>query len=342
MLANFPVWLTLDKRSITVAAQQHQRGISSHKVNRRVALGCIATLCAACKTRRRRRIAVIPKATSHLFWLSVQGGAMSAGKEFDVEILWNGPATETDYSRQIQIMDSMIAQRVDAIALAASERKALVASVDRASAAGIPVTVFDSGLESTNYVSYVATDNVQAGRMAARRLAELIGGSGEVGIVMHAPGSASTMDRETGFTETIEREFSRIRIVGRQYGMSDPAKSRAAAENILTAHPGLNGIFASSEPSSIGSSLALKARELDTQVVLIAFDSSDTMVEDLRTGAIDAMVVQDPQRMGYEAVRTLVQKLDGKSVPKRLDLNAIIVQKKDLGEEQVKKLLNLD
>lgn len=310
-------------------------------LTRRVALAGAAGILAGCTRGRKRRIAVIPKATSHLFWLSVQSGAMAAGKEFDVEIIWNGPATETDYSRQIQIMDSMIAQRVDAIALAASERKALVASVDRAAAAGIPVTVFDSGLESTNYVSYVATDNVQAGRMAARRLAELIGGSGQVGLVMHAPGSASTMDRETGFTETIEREFPRIRIVGRQFGMSDPAKSRAAAENILTAQPGLNGIFASSEPSSIGASLALKARNLDNQVTLIAFDSSETMVEDLRSGAIDAMVVQDPQRMGYEAVRTLVQKLEGKSVPKRLDLNAIVVQKKDLGEEQVKRLLDL-
>ena len=298
-----------------------------------------ALLGASCGGARRKRIAVIPKGTSHVFWLSVRKGAEQAGKEFDVEILWNGPAQETEYARQIQILDSMVSQRVDAIAIAAAERKALVASVDRAVASGIPVTVFDSGLDSENYLSYVATDNVEGGRLAARAMAEFIGPKGKVGIVMHAPGSASTMDREKGFTEVIGREFPGIRIVAQQFGMSDRAKSRAAAENILTAHPDLNGLFASSEPSSVGAALALKGRELQDKVTLIAFDSSESMVEDLRGGAIDAMVVQDPQRMGFEAVKTLVDKLKGGNPPKRLDLNAVVIRNKDLNEPTVQRLL---
>ena len=112
------------------------------------------------------RIAVIPKGTAHIFWLSVQSGALAAGKEFDVEVAWNGPAQETEYERQMQILDSVIARRVDGIAIAASERKALLGSIDRAMSQGIPVVVFDSGIDSTNYVSYIATDNVEAGRMA--------------------------------------------------------------------------------------------------------------------------------------------------------------------------------
>jgi ribose transport system substrate-binding protein len=302
-------------------------------------LACAALV--ACHGSRRKRIAVIPKATSHIFWLSVQKGAFDAGKEFGVEILWNGPATETDYARQMQILDSMVAQRVDGIAIAAAERKALVSGVDRAIAAGIPITVFDSGLDSQNYLSYVATDNVEAGRIAARTLGELLSSKGKVAIVMHAPGSASTMDREKGFTEVAEREFPGMKIVASQFGMSDRAKSRAAAENILTAHPDLNGIFASSEPSSVGAALALKGRGLTDKVVLVAFDSSDSMIEDLRAGAIDAMVVQDPHRMGFEAVKTLVDKLNGKTPPKRLDLNAIVVRAKDLNEPQVKRLLGV-
>ena len=298
-------------------------------------------IVAACGRGRRKRIAVIPKATSHMFWLSVKKGAEQAGKEFDVEILWNGPAQETEYSRQIQILDSMVSQRVDGIAIAAAERKALVASVDRATAAGIPVTVFDSGLDSENYLSYVATDNVEAGRLAARTMAEFIGPKGTVGIVMHAPGSASTMDREKGFAEVMQREYPGIRIVAQQFGMSDRAKSRAAAENILTAHPDLNGLFASSEPSSVGAALALKSREMTDKVTLIAFDSSDTMVEDLRSGAIDAMIVQDPQRMGFEAVKALVDKLNGGNPPKRLDLNATVIRKKNLEDPSVQRLLAL-
>jgi ribose transport system substrate-binding protein len=294
-----------------------------------------------CNSSRRKRIAVIPKATSHVFWLSVQKGAYAAGQEFNVEILWNGPAQETEYARQMQILDSMVSQHVDGIAIAAAERKALVAGVERAIAAGIPVTVFDSGLDSEGFLSYVATDNVEAGRLGARTLAELLGGKGKVAILMHAPGSASTMDREKGFTEVVERDFTNLKIVASQFGMSDRAKARAAAENILTAHPDLNGIFASSEPSSIGAALALKARNLDKKIALVAFDSSDSMIDDLRTGAIDAMIVQDPQRMGYEAVKTIVDKLNGKNPPKRLDLNAIAVTQKDLDEPQVKRLLNL-
>lgn len=310
-------------------------------LSRRECFGIASLALTGCNRGRQQRIAVIPKATSHLFWLSVQKGAMEAGEKFNVTILWNGPPTETDFSRQIQIVDSMVAQRVDGIAIAAAERKALVAPVERAMAAGIPVTVFDSGLESTNYISYVATDNVEAGRIAARKLAELIGGKGTAAIVMHAPGSASTMDREQGFLATVEKEFPNIKIVATQYGMSDRAKSLSAAENILTAHPDLDGIFASSEPSSVGASLAIKARQLSDKVALVAFDSSESMVEDLRGGSIDAMVVQDPERMGFEAVRTLVDKLAGRTPPKRLDLNAICVDRKLLGEPQVKRLLHL-
>ena len=137
--------------------------------SRRACLSALASLTlAACGKRKEASIAVIPKATSHMFWLTVQQGAFDAGREFNVDILWNGPATETDFSRQIQIMDSMIAQHVDGIALAAGDRNA--SGCFRGSGGGghIPVTVFDSGLDSTNYVSYVATDNVEAGRSAAR------------------------------------------------------------------------------------------------------------------------------------------------------------------------------
>ena len=221
---------------------------------RLVALALLIPLLisSGCNRSRRKRIAVIPKATSHLFWVSVQNGALAAGKEFGVDILWNGPALETEYARQIQIVDSMIAQHVDGIAIAAAERKALVSAVDRAMAAKIPVTVFDSGLESTNYMTFVATDNYLAGQEAARALAGLLDGKGKIGIVMQSAGSQSTVDRERGFEEVIVSEFPQIKIVGRQYGRSDPAVAMAAAENILTAHPDLAGLFASSEPSSLG------------------------------------------------------------------------------------------
>ena len=295
-----------------------------------------------CNRSGQKTIAVIPKGTAHLFWVSVHAGALSAGKDFNVEILWNGPAQETEYDRQVQILDSMVARHVDGIALAVTERQALVPPLDRAVAAGIPVTVFDSGIDSNNYLTFVATNNYEAGQLAARTLAELVGGKGNIAMVANAPGSGSTMDREKGFTDVMEKEFPKIHIVATQFGMSDRAKARTAAENILTAHPNLAGIFASAEPSSVGVALALKARNMGGKTKYVAFDSSDSLIEDMKDGIIDAMVVQDPFHMGYEAVKSIVDKWNGKVPPKRIDLHARVLRKADLDKPDVKELLHPD
>jgi ribose transport system substrate-binding protein len=308
------------------------------------ALATLASLLllSSCQTSKKKRIAVVPKATSHVFWLTVRSGAEAAGQKYGVEMIWNGPPAETDYDRQMQIVDSMIAQHVDGLAVAAAERNALNRSLDRAAQLGIPVTVFDSGVDSTNYMTFLATDNYAAGQMGARELAGLVGGRGTVAMVMHAPGSASTMDRERGFDDVMKSDFPQIKVVARQFGMSDRSKAMAAAENILTAHPDLNGIFASSEPSSIGASLALKSRGLSGKVKFVSFDSSDSLIEDLKGGTIDAMVVQDPFKMGFEAVKTLVDKLNGVTPPKRVDLPARVVHKADLDKPDVHELLYPD
>jgi ribose transport system substrate-binding protein len=305
-------------------------------------LAACLLVTAGCQRDRRKRVAVIPKATSHVFWLTVQAGARAAGQEFGLEIEWNGPTQETDFSRQIQIVDSMVARRMDGIVLAATDRKALVAPVDRAMAQGIPVTIFDSGLNSTNYMSYVATDNVEAGRMGARALGKLIGGKGKVAVVMHVPGSVSTMDREQGFDEVIAKDFPDIQIVQKLYGMSDRSKSMSVAENILTAHPDLNAFFASTEPSTTGTILALKSRGVAGKVKLVGFDSNDSMLDALKDGTLQAMVIQDPFKIGYEAVRTIALKLDGKAPPKRTDLAGVLVTPENVKSPEIVSLIKPD
>jgi ribose transport system substrate-binding protein len=233
----------------------------------------------------------------------------------------------------------MIAQRVDGLAVAASDRTALNASLDRAAAAGIPVTVFDSGVDSQHYMTFLATNNYLGGQMGARKLAELMGGKGKVALLMHAPGSFSTMDRERGFEDALKQEFPNVVIVARQFGMSDRAKAMGASENMLTAHPDLNGMFASSEPSTVGASLALKGRGLSGKVRLVGFDATEGLVSDLKEGVIDALVVQDPFKMGFEAVRTLVDKLNGKQQPKQIDLTPLVVTKENVDRPEVKTVL---
>ena len=225
------------------------------------------------------------------------------------------------------------------LAISATDHTALVAPVKRAMRAGIPVTVFDSGLDVTGYVTFVATDNYGAGVTAARKLAELVHGKGNVAELMHKPGGMSTGDRERAFEATMAKEFPAIRVVDRRYGMADRAKSRDAAENILTAHPDLDGLFASAEANSLGAMQAIKARGMSGKIKLVTFDFSDEHVAALEDGTIDVMLVQDPYRIGYEAVHSLVMKLNGQTPPQQMDLKARVIVKQDLDKPDVRALL---
>jgi ribose transport system substrate-binding protein len=305
----------------------------------RIVLGLALLLLGSCQQRAKKLIGVVPKATSHLFFMSVHAGVQAAEKDFGVEVLWNGPREETEYSRQIEIVDSMIARRVDALAISATDRTALVKPVQRAMAAGIPVSVFDSGLDVAGYVTFVATDNYGAGQTAARKLAELVHSKGKVAELMQKPGGISTGDRERGFEETMAKEFPAIEIVARQYGMADRAKSRDVAEDILTAHPNLDGMFASAEATSVGAIQTIKSRKLSGKMRLVTFDSSDAHVEALKDGTIDVMLVQDPYRMGYEAVHSLVMKLNGQTPTHQMDLPVHVIRKQDLDQPEVEALL---
>jgi ribose transport system substrate-binding protein len=296
-------------------------------------------LLTSCARSRRHLIGVVPKATSHLFFVAVHAGVKRAASEADVDVAWNGPQNETDHNRQVQIVDAMVARHVDALAISATDERALAAPVERAIRTGIPVTIFDSGVNVEDYVTFVATDNYGAGVTAARELARLCGGKGSVAMVMHKPGGTSTMLRERGFEETVAKELPGIRIAARQYGMADHAKARAAAENILTAHPGIAGIFASSEASSLGAIQAITSRGLSGKLRLITFDTSDSHIEALEKGTIDIMLVQDAFRIGYEAVKSLTEKLQGRTPKRRLDLPSRVITKADLGKPDVQALV---
>jgi ribose transport system substrate-binding protein len=314
------------------------------KLQRRNFLMTGAALAApvfhSCNQGKTDVIGVIPKGRSHLFWQSVQAGALTASKEYGATISWNGPATETDFNAQVQIIDSMINRKVSAICLAPIDRKAMVAPVERAAAAGIPVVIFDSGIETDKFLSQITTDNYKAGQLAGERMGELLGGKGKVLITAVQVGSASTMDRERGFEDAVRTKFPGIEILDKRYGQSDYAESRKVTENMLTAHPGANAIFASNESSSVGAVQALKARGSSTK--LVGFDSSDPLLADLKKGAIDSLVVQDPFRMGYLSVQTVVLARKGGATEKIRNLDARLVMAKDLEDPAVKQQLHPD
>jgi ribose transport system substrate-binding protein len=211
-------------------------------------------LLASCNRQHKRIIGVVPQGQSHLFWQSVHAGAVAASRDHGVEILWNGPADERDFNSQIKIVESMINRRVDAIALSPSDTNAFVAVVERAVRERIPVIIFDTGVNTDVFTARVATDNYGGGQIAARRIGEILGGKGKIAIVAVAPGIASTMAREQGFADVIQKDFPGIEIVDKRYGQADFAKSLEVSENMLTAHPDLTALFASNESSTVGAS----------------------------------------------------------------------------------------
>jgi ribose transport system substrate-binding protein len=305
-----------------------------------VAIGCAAfSACKRPEGSGKRVIVVIPKGVSHFFWQSVHAGAEAAGKELSVEIVWKGPAQETDYAGQINIVEDAITRRVDGIVLAPAHGEALVPIVERARKEGIPVTIFDSGISTESYVSYVATDNRQGGVVAAHRLAEKLGGVGKVAILGVKAGSVSTDEREQGFQDTIKQKYPGIQIVAFQYGEADRAKSLDRATDILTAHPDLNGLFASNESSTIGAVQAIKQKGLSGKVVLGGFDSSPNLIDDLKAGAIDSLVLQNPFKMGYEGVKALVQRLNGQTPERHIDTGVKLLTKDNLDTAEMQQLI---
>jgi len=304
------------------------------------AAGSLFAILSGCNREHKRVIAVIPKGNADLFWQSVHAGAVKAGRETGVDVLWNGPASEADYTVQIQIVDAMINRHVDAIALAPTDRQALVTVVERAAGRDVPVVIFDSAIDTQRFVSQVATDNYKAGQMAAERMGKILDGRGKVVIIAVKPGAASTEAREKGFEDTIHQKFLGIQILDKRYGMAMVAQAMTVTENILAGHPDLDGIFASNESSTIGAAQAMRGRA--GKIKLVGFDWSPTLLEDLSSGLLDSLVIQDPFKMGYQAVMAAVKHLQGEAVTKVVDLEPRLIDRQNLNAPDVQAQLHPD
>ena len=284
-------------------------------------------------------IAVIPKGLGHQFWSTVQAGAEAAAKEYDAKILWNGPAKETQIQEQINIVQDMVTRKVDGIVMAACDENALVDSIANAMDKGIPVATIDSGVKSDLPISFVATDNVAGAKAAADTLVELIGGEGNVGLIPFVPGAATSELREQGFKDGLQAHEN-VALVSTIYCNSDVSKAMNAMQEMMTSHPDIKGVFAANEPACLGASRALESAGKDGQVKLVAFDASPDQVEALEKGSVQALIVQNPFRMGYEGVKSVIDHIEGRPVEKRIDTGVTVVTKENLNTPEVQKLIN--
>src|SRR6266480_4019434 len=296
---------------------------------------------------KKLTIAVIPKGTSHEFWKSIHAGSIKAARELstqgsEVQVIWKGPLREDDREQQIQVVEGFTAQGVDGIVLAPLDNRALVRPVEEAKRAGVPTVIIDSALESNAIVSFVATDNRKGGTLAADQMGKLLNGKGKVLMLRYQEGSASTQDREDGFTEQIKKAFPEIELISSdQYAGATRDTAKRASENLLNRFGDeLQGIFTPNESSTAGMLLALQDIGKAGKVTFIGFDASQSFIDAMHANQLHGIVVQNPFNMGYLGVRTMVEHLLGKPVEKRLDTGVTMVTKDNLDSAEIQTLLH--
>jgi ribose transport system substrate-binding protein len=292
-------------------------------------------------------LAVIPKGTTHEFWKSINAGAVKAQRELagqgtKVEVIWKGPLREDDRDQQIQVVENFVARHVSAIVLAPLDSQALVRPVHYAVRAKVPVVIMDSDLKSDDYVSFVATDNYKGGQLAGEHLARLLGEKGNVILMRYAVGSASTEAREAGFLDALKK-LPGIKVISSdQHAGATRELAYQTAQNLLNRYGReVNGIFCPSEPTTIAMTKALRDLGLaGGKVKMIGFDAGSQSVLDLEHGDVQALVVQNPMKMGYLAVTTAVKSLKGEKVERRIDTGVWVVTKDNMEQTEIKELLH--
>jgi ribose transport system substrate-binding protein len=291
-------------------------------------------------------IAVVPKGTTHEYWKSIHAGVAAAERELNqrgakVQTIWKGPLREDDRDQQIQVVESFISRRVSGIVLAPLDSQALASPVGTAVSAGIPVVVIDSGLNSDKPVSFIATDNFKSGQMAAEHLSGLLRGKGNVIMLRYAVGSAATEQREAGFLEAMKKWPDIQMVSSDQYAGPTRESAYQASQNLLNRHGRqVDGLFAPAQHITIALAMALRdLGRAGGKVKLVGFDAGTQPVADLVKGDLQALVVQDPFRMGYVGVMKLVEHLQGKPIETRIDTGVVLVTADNMNEPKIKALL---
>jgi len=284
-------------------------------------------------------IAIVSKGFQHQFWQAVKAGAEKAATEYNVEITFEGPETEAQVDKQVEMVNTALDKNPAALCLAALDSKALVPQLEKAKAAGIPVVGFDSGVDSDIPVATAATDNIAAAATAADKMAELIGNEGEVAVIVHDQTSRTGIDRRDGFVNRMKEKYPNITIVDVQYGGGDHLKSTDLAKAIIQAHPNLKGFFGANEGSAIGVLNAVTELNMADKIVVIGYDSGKAQIDAIKSGAMAGAITQNPIGIGYKCVEAAVKAINGEAVEKNIDTGFFYYDKSNIDTEEIKPLL---
>ncbi len=311
-------------------------------LNRRTLLGALSAVALLTATgvvsaQDNYDIALISKGFQHQFWQAVKAGADQAAADLGVAVTFEGPETESQVDRQMDMLAAALSRKPDAIGFAALDSQAATPLLQQAKDAGIPVIAFDSGVDSDIPLTTATTDNVAAAALAADVMAELIGGEGKVAIVAHDQTSRTGIDRVEGFSNRIKEAYPNIEIVSVQYGGGDQLQSTEITKSILLANPDLKGIFGANEGSVLG--VANGKQELGSNVVVIGYDSGAAQKALIESGVIAGAITQNPVGIGYQTVQAAVSALKGETLPPVIDTGFYYYNKDNMADPEIAAVL---
>lgn len=284
-------------------------------------------------------IPVISKGFQHQFWQAVKAGAEQAAEDCGVTITFEGPESEAQVDKQMEMLQTAMDKNPAALVFAALDSQAAIPLLEQASESGIPVIGFDSGVDSDILLATAATDNIAAAAKAADMMAELIGGEGEVAVIAHDQTSRTGIDRVDGFVQRIEEAYPNITVVDVQYGGGDHLKSTDLARSIILAHPNLKGFFGANEGSAIGVLNAVIELDMAEELVVIGYDSGKQQVDAIAEGLMEGAITQNPIGIGYKAVEAAVMALRGEELESNIDTGFFYYDASNYAEEEIAALL---
>ena len=294
-------------------------------------------------------IDVIIKATDSDFWQVVLKGAERAAADSGgkIKVKTYGPPSEKDIDQQVSILENSVSSKPDGIVIASTSSDASVPAIEKAMDQNIPVVLIDNRVKTDKFVSFLATDNKKGGALAADKLVEALKANGkelkgEVGVISAMAGVQVLIDRDTAFLERLKEIAPDIKPLETRYVDSDITKALGAAEDILTKNPNILGFFADNNATGVGVARTITERKLIGKVPVVAYDADNEEINALESGAIYALVVQDPFGMGYKGVQSVVEQLEGKQVQKEIDTGATAVTKENMSTDEIQGLLYPD
>jgi ribose transport system substrate-binding protein len=290
-------------------------------------------------------IVFIPKSNDQVFWDIMRSGVDEAIKEIkaqeNITLTWRGPSYNDDTDAQIRILQTYSRPNIDAIIIAPTDRERLVAPIQKAADQGIKMIVVDSAVNGTAHQAAITTDNYASGQLAAKHLVNILNRQGRIVVFRIVAGSASTDDRAQGFIDYLQKNAPDMKIIADIYGGGSRGKALHSATELLKETPGIDGIFAVNESATDGVLRALRNASRAGQIKLVGFDTSDFLLDGLKTGEVDGLVIQNPRQMGYLSIKAAVAAINNPvTTTKTTFTEAKLITKENYQAPEIRKLMS--